>query len=280
LKCGGAFFPCRIFSYFDRACRGKNARSVITHCLRPFDGQKEANQCQLEPSILTLPDENRVTIQASNLSKTLGALRLFENATLVVNSGGVLLLRGENGSGKTTLLRILAGLMEADSGQVVVHRSMEEMIGDDAPNLMHYLGHANGLKEGQTVGENLSYWEKMCPPDERALSPEDAMDRLDISRLLDLPIQALSAGQRRRSAFARLLISQKPIWLLDEPTAALDSKSSALIEDIVLHHVEQKGLCIAATHLPFLESRSTAIDMGDFAPKHTTEASDEKGELW
>ena len=96
-----------------------------------------------------------------------------------------------------------------------------------------------------------------------------AMDRLSLGRLSDLPVRLLSAGQKQKAAFARLLLSERPIWLLDEPTASLDVETAALIEEIASEHIQRGGIIVAATHLPFLTDNNNAdvLDLQQFVPK-------------
>lgn len=171
-----------------------------------------------------------------------GGRMLFRDVSFDVRSGGALLLRGPNGSGKSTLLRILAGLLQPETG------TLDWSAGDaDVETLRHYYGHADGLQPNMTVDENLGFYASLFG------SPaENADEALEAVGLLHCgPLQAgfLSAGQKRRVAFARLLSVKRPVWLLDEPTSALDAASSEKMTGFMAEHIRAGGILVAATHL-------------------------------
>ncbi len=170
----------------------------------------------------------------------------FSGMGFAVESSGAALLTGPNGAGKTSLLSILAGLSKPLSGEA----RLEDAEGEEAElsEEAHLIGHRDGLKSQLLVSENLGFSQAMLGAP--SLSPKAALAALGLEHVLDLPCAYLSAGQRRRVALARLLVSRRPLWLLDEPTAALDSASRALLTKLMGDHLAAGGLVVAATHEP------------------------------
>jgi heme exporter protein A len=184
-------------------------------------------------------------ILITDLACARGERLLFSGLTCAISSSETLLITGPNGIGKTTLLRALGGFLPTAQGRVVLEGAGPEMsLGESA----HFLGHRDGLRGALTVRENLALAPAIMSGS--GVSVTDAAARLRLEPLLDLPVSVLSAGQRRRTALARLLVAKRPIWLLDEPTAALDSASTTLTTQLIAEHVASGGLVIAATHLP------------------------------
>lgn len=164
---------------------------------------------------------------------------LFEGLNLKVSGGEVLELRGPNGSGKSTLLRILGGLTRQQAGTVNWSGAS-----GDAPH--HYLGHLDAVKSSETAIEQATFWASCFGRDRSLVAP--VMQRVGLKGRERVPGRGLSAGQKRRLALTRLLIDPRPVWLLDEPTAALDVEGRKLVHDLVTEHVGSGGLVIAAIH--------------------------------
>lgn len=191
------------------------------------------------------PHVGEIRLEARGLLIRRGYRLLFEGLDLDLAAGEILQLTGPNGSGKSTLMRILAGFSQADAG-TIRWPGLEE---DDEPaNALHYHGHREGLREALTPAENLAFAAGLLGGD--AGSIPDALDALDVGPLADLPVQVLSAGQRRRVALARLLVAPRPVWLLDEPLAALDTAGQALVGRLLAEHATAGGMAIVATHQP------------------------------
>jgi heme exporter protein A len=167
--------------------------------------------------------------------------------------GDSLVVTGPNGSGKSTLLRVLAGLLPASQGSVRVEGAGE-------PPHIHYVGHRNAMKTALTVRENLEFWRQFCG--HPRLEVEEALARVRLAGIPDLPFGYLSAGQRRRATLARLLLAHRPIWLLDEPTAALDSASRSDLAEIMTAHLDSGGIIVAATHEPLGLARAAQLRLG------------------
>jgi heme exporter protein A len=172
-----------------------------------------------------------------------GGRTLFSGLGFSLNSGEALVVTGRNGSGKSSLLRLIAGLLYPEAGRISLEGGDPELsIGEQA----HYLGHLDALKPALTVRENLHFWTAFLGPARN--QPWNAMDRLGLAEIADLPAAYLSAGQKRRLSLARLITVHRPLWLLDEPTAALDAEGQLCLADLMQLHLAHGGLIFAAAH--------------------------------
>ena len=203
---------------------------------------------------------------AENLSAHRGEDLIFSNLSFGLAGGEALLLTGRNGSGKSTLLRVLAGLLRPASGTVQLWYND----GRRAPNLAenaHYLGHRNAMKMELTVQENLAFWQSFSGDAGagKGLSVIEAAMAVELEQVLHLPFGYLSAGQQRRMAFAKLLVSYRPVWIVDEPTAALDTKAEALLASLMRDHQHKGGMILAATHQPLELLSVKRLEMKGFA---------------
>jgi len=192
-------------------------------------------------------------LHADNLACRRGGRTVFTGVGFTVASGEALLVTGRNGAGKSTLLRLLAGLLPVASGRFGCEGGdPERSVGEQA----HYVGHLDALKPGLSVRDNLAFWtawtggraERQTDGIDKALA--EALAALTLDGLADLPAAYLSAGQRRRLALARLVAVPRPVWLLDEPTAALDVTAQAALARLMRDHLSGGGLIVAATHGP------------------------------
>jgi len=176
-----------------------------------------------------------------------------------IGRGEALSLEGANGAGKTTALRILAGLLSFASGGVTFHTSDGPVRdAEERGRFAGWLGHLDGIKNQLTVLENARFFAALYAGGGDASA---TLARVGLSRAENLPAQYLSAGQRRRLALARLLLSRRPLWLMDEPLSALDASGKALIAELIREHCAANGIVIAATHDP-LGVDTTRIVMG------------------
>jgi heme exporter protein A len=196
-----------------------------------------------------------------------GGRRLFSGLSFEAAAGAALIVTGPNGAGKSSLLRAIAGLLRVATGDIRLEGGdAEQSLGDEA----HYLGHADALKGALTAGENLAFWAAMLGADGARAAPlsvRDALDRVGLAHVVDFPVAALSAGQRRRVALARLLVAYRPLWLLDEPTAALDAAAQARFSEIMRAHLASGGLIVAATHAPLgLAGEELKLGAAELAP--------------
>ena len=186
-------------------------------------------------------------LMAAEIALERGGRQLFRNVNFEVNAGEALIVVGPNGAGKSSLLRAIAGFLGLESGAIRFDGGDGELsIGEQA----HYLGHADALKGALSAGENLSFWAGVLDGDSRRDSWLLALTRLRLAHVADFPVRALSAGQKRRVALARLLVARRPIWLLDEPTTALDLAAQGLFAELMREHLAGGGLIVAATHSP------------------------------
>jgi heme exporter protein A len=198
-------------------------------------------------------------LAGTGLAAVRGGRRVFDGVSFAVEAGGLLAVTGPNGSGKSTLLRLIAGLVRPASGAL----SLDPLGEDGLSGQIHYLGHLDALKTVFTVGENLSFWRKIWRAP--GLGEAEALDRVGLAALIDLPAGLLSAGQRRRVAIARLLLARRPIWLLDEPTTALDDEAEQNLGRLLAEHLSEGGMVVAATHRALPVTATTALALGQRA---------------
>lgn len=206
-----------------------------------------------------------IRLEAENLSARRGEDLIFVNVSFRLNAGEALVLTGRNGSGKSTLLRVVAGLLRPETGQAIcVSDAVDEA--RPAGEFSHYLGHRNGMKRELTVAENLAFWKSFLGDAIGGIgaSVEEAAAEVGLSGITHLPYGYLSAGQQRRFAMARLLVAYRPIWILDEPTAALDRKADAMFEELVRLHRRSGGIALAATHQPLGMEGAQTLEMLGF----------------
>jgi len=183
---------------------------------------------------------------------------LFEGLSLAVPAGTLVAVEGPNGAGKTSLLRVIAGFLAPAAGTVHLHTADATLVeAEDRALHVGWLGHQDGVKPQLTVGEQLLFWSRLYGGSD----PGAALAAFGLERLADVPGQFLSAGQKRRLAMARLVAMARPLWLLDEPLAALDTAAKALVADAVAAHCGAGGIAIAATHEP-LGLRSMTLQLG------------------
>ncbi|MGH1465811.1 MAG: heme ABC exporter ATP-binding protein CcmA [Cognatishimia sp.] len=173
-------------------------------------------------------------LRVENLTVSRGGIPILEGVCFDLAAGRALVLRGPNGSGKTTLLRTIAGLQTSQTGQVI-----------SADDSIAYAGHADGLKANLTVGENLRFWADIFGT--KDITP--ALEQFDIVALSERPAHALSAGQKRRLGLARMILTGRKVWILDEPTVSLDAASTAMFAQAVQTHLQAGGSAILATHI-------------------------------
>lgn len=197
-----------------------------------------------------------------DLAVARGGVPVLAGVSFSVASGRALILRGPNGVGKTTLLRTVAGLQPPVTGSVT-----------GAEDQVAYAAHADGLKAMLTVRENLEFWAAVFGQS----GVEAALEAFDLVHLVDRRAGALSAGQKRRLGLARLLVTGRPIWVLDEPTVSLDTASVALFVEAVRRHLGSGGLALIATHIDLGLAKAETLDVTPFraVPDQRIGSSDE-----
>ncbi len=187
-------------------------------------------------------------LEASDLHCRRGARRLLHGLSLTLAAGELLRVAGENGSGKTTLLKILCGLLDPDAGEVRWRGRSIRTLREEYSGHLVFLGHAPAVKDELTAAENLAIACTLAGRPAARQAVTEALARYGLPEE-PIPVRRLSQGQRRRAALARLILSaEAPLWLLDEPFAALDASAARLTEELIARHVAGGGAAIYTTH--------------------------------
>jgi len=189
-------------------------------------------------------------LEIRNLACTRGDHLLFSDLNFTLSAGEILQVQGVNGSGKTTLLRTLCGLVVPTAGQIDWHGKKIRDLGEEYYAEMIYLGHLNAIKDELNALENLQINAGLAGCEVNDGQIRAALHRMGLRGRETLPVKALSQGQSRRVALARLLIGHFPLWILDEPLTALDIGAVGLIQDLIGEHLANNGMVIYTTHQP------------------------------
>jgi heme exporter protein A len=200
-------------------------------------------------------------LRVSNLSCSRGNKPLFADVSFELKAGQALHLEGDNGVGKTSLLRIVCGLSPADAGEVCWHGKTIQENATAFRSSLFYLGHGLSLKEELTALENLM---SDAAVSGRVLSETQALvvlARMGLRGREHLPLRVMSQGQKRRTALARLLASQAPLWVLDEPFVALDVKAVDGLRGLLAEHVANGGMVLFTSHQPVTLTSASGVEV-------------------
>jgi heme exporter protein A len=187
-----------------------------------------------------------IKLNAAALTLFRGDRCLFRELSFALNPGELLLLEGRNGSGKTSLLRAIAGLLELESGTIHWDDSLVSQEPQIFQNSLVWMSHKVGFKGDLTLVENLQYESKLRP--QSTADFDDTLKQLNLGKLRRLPMRSLSAGQQRRVALARMLLSSATLWMMDEPVSNLDSEGRELVVLLLRKHLSDGGMAIVAAH--------------------------------
>jgi heme exporter protein A len=246
---------------FEYALSGKKSMALAPD--RATRSSLQTLACKIEEMKLTGHD----------LACVRGGRRVFSGVSFAVVAGQALVLSGPNGAGKSSLLRVIAGLIHPAAGSVTLEGGDPEL---SVSEQAHYVGHLDPLKPALTVAENLAFWARFLngarAADEKALIAR-GLAAAGLDDLAQLPAGYLSAGQKRRLSLARVLAAPRPVWLLDEPTTALDAASQDRLRGVMQAHLAAGGLIVAATHGPLGLAEPIELQLGqvshrsdDFCP--------------
>lgn len=188
-----------------------------------------------------------------------GGRPVFEGLSFAAQPGEAVELRGPNGAGKSSLLRMIAGLLPPAAGEITVSDPARPADEGAAASLL-YLGHADAVKGAETVRAQLEVFADLFAAPRAGIAR--ALSAVGLTALAERAGGSLSAGQRRRLALARLIVADRPVWLLDEPAAPLDAQGRALLGDLLVRHCAQGGLVIAAAHDPLPGVRARVLEIG------------------
>ena len=203
---------------------------------------------RLGQRVWTMSDVTRLFLKDVTCMR--GGMAVLAGVTFEVQAGRALVLRGPNGAGKTTLLRTIAGLQPPGAGRI-----------EAAPDSIAYASHADGLKSTLSVTENLDFWAGLYGVGDI----EPALDAFNLRDLADRQAHTLSAGQKRRLGLARLAVTGRQVWVLDEPTVSLDAASVSLFAEAVRAHLGVGGAALIATHID-LGLDAEMLDISQFRP--------------
>ena len=187
-----------------------------------------------------------IKLNAAALTLFRGDRCLFRELSFALNPGELLLLEGRNGSGKTSLLRAIAGLLELESGTIHWDDSLVSQEPQIFQNSLVWMSHKVGFKGDLTLVENLQYESKLRL--QSTADFDDTLKQLNLGKLRRLPMRSLSAGQQRRVALARMLLSSATLWMMDEPVSNLDSEGRELVVRLLRKHLSDGGMAIVAAH--------------------------------
>lgn len=194
-----------------------------------------------------------------------GGRTVFRGLEFVAEPGSALILKGPNGSGKSSLLRLMAGLLRPFSGRLSWGDEDISQEPEQHNQRLHYVGHQTAIKAVLSVAENLQFWSGMHTTGKTEDRVQQALDTFDIGHLMDIPGQFLSAGQKQRVNLARILTTPANLWLLDEPTTALDVATIKKLETAIEAHRAAGNIVVLSTHSDLQLANARTLELGQFA---------------
>ena len=198
-------------------------------------------------------------LNGAGLTLWRGTTRLFESLSFALAPGAALMIEGPNGAGKTTLLRVIAGLTMPESGSVAWQGCpLREQLQAGRLRLA-FAGHALALKTELSTRENLQFFARLAGLEGKV---DAILDATGLGACADLEVRLLSAGQRRRAALARVLLSDADLWLLDEPQTHLDSAGREFVEAAIRDHLRRGGMAAIAAHQPLMLGNAAVAYLG------------------
>jgi len=209
-----------------------------------------------------MTDFDMTRFRGEKLMCVRGERTVFNRLDFNLDTGGALILIGPNGSGKSSLLRMMAGLLSPADGRMLWgdEDALHEM--DEHGTRLHYVGHHDAVKPVLTAAENIGFWAHLRDRGEDAI--QDALGVFDIKHLYDVPGRFLSAGQKRRVNLARIIAAPAPLWLLDEPTTALDKATIKRLEAAIQAHRDAGGMVVLSTHADVDTPGAETLNLADF----------------
>ena len=180
---------------------------------------------------------------------------VIDNISFELSSGQIGLISGSNGSGKTSLLRMVAGLIPLTSGNLLFSPSIDQ--NSEHSDGLFLLGHSLAIKDDISPEEDIKFWSSLLGRGYH----EDVLLMVGLSNLKKIPCKNLSQGQKQRLGIARLIASNKSLWLLDEPTSSLDKTASLLLKEIIEKHTKSGGIALISSHINFLDKTDIKIDL-------------------
>ncbi len=208
-------------------------------------------------------------LEGAGIAVDRGGRRVVAEVGFTLSPGEILVLRGPNGAGKSSLLRAVAGLTPLAAGRITLDGAAEV---EARIERLVYAGHLDAIKPQLTVAENLAFWARLGGGDAGA-----ALDRFGLSPIADRRAGICSAGQRRRLGLARLMLADRPLWLLDEPTVSLDAEATGLLASLLDTHAARGGMAMVATHVPLGPGPERVLTL---APPGPGSAADPFLEAW
>jgi heme exporter protein A len=209
----------------------------------------------------SFPASPTAALEVRKITCVRGERELFSGIDFEVLRGQCLHIRGENGVGKTSLLRLLTGLASPESGEVLWGgHSIKKDVSEYHSKIL-FLGHRDALKEDLSAIENLRMYAAI---DGITLSEQDAFAslwRFGLRGREDLPVNCLSAGQKKRVLMARMLTRRAQIWILDEPFNALDSHAVEELQGLISEHLQYDGLVVLTSHQPLAIPGLRVLDL-------------------